>query len=188
MTAEPLIGIDTLIDISGEQLDDDEITRQKLDAVSQQIRNYCGWHIGPERTEQVTVDGPGGFVLALPTLHLIDIEQITDAGTTIDDPEWSRTGDVRKPDGRPWSTRFRGITATITHGYDQVPALAELILELVAQAVNTPAGTTAVGEKMGPFSFDGAAAATGARYAIGGATLLSSQLAVLDHYRIQEPA
>ena len=189
MTSDHIVTIDDLAQISAGQIDTgDETARHALDAVTRQIRNYCGWHIGPQRTETITVDGPGGFVLALPTLHLTDIAQISDAGTEIDDPEWSATGDVRKPDGRPWSTRYRGITATITHGYDYAPEVAAIVVELVAQAVNTPAGTAAVGERMGPFQFDPAATAAGARMAIGGATLLASQLAVLDHYRIQEPA
>lgn len=188
MTTDQIVTIDDLIQISGGQVEDDEPTQHALAAVTRQIRNHCGWHVGPERTETITVDGPGGFVLALPTLHLTAIEKIADAGTEVDDPEWSSTGDVRKPNGRPWSERYRGITATITHGYDYAPEVAAIVLELVAQAVNTPAGTSAVGERMGPFQFDAAATAAGTRMAVGGATFLQSQLAVLDHYRIHEPA
>lgn len=188
MTTEPLVPLETIAAITGGDLDDDEVTRHALDAVTRQIRNYCRWHIAPSRTETITVDGPGGHVLALPTLHLTGIERITDAGTEVDDPEWSQTGDVRKSDGRRWTSKFRGITAEITHGHDEVPELATIVAELVAQTVNTPAGTAAVTEKMGPFTFDAAATGRSTRMAVGGAAFLQGHLAVLDHYRIHEPA
>lgn len=183
---EPLVDLDLLIGLSEGQLEDDQITRHKLDAITTQIRNYCRWHVSPQITETITLDGPGSIDLALPTLRLAEIEQITDAGTDVDDPEWSKLGNVRKPDGRPWSTRYRGITATIRHGFDSTPDIVEVVLELVAQAVNSPAGTAAAAEKIGPFSFEAAATGPGARLAIGGATLLETQLAVLDRYRLED--
>ncbi|QDQ97977.1 hypothetical protein [Tomitella fengzijianii] len=181
----PIISADELADLTGGEVDADDHTRRQLAAITTAIRNRCGWHIAPVITEDLTLDGPGGYDLALPTLRLEDIEQITDAGTTIESPEWSRLGNVRKPDRRPWSTRYQGITATIRHGFDAPADLALLIAELVAQAVNAPAGTASATEKFGPFSFTGAAATPGATFAIGGASLLAAQSAVLDRYRLE---
>jgi hypothetical protein len=53
-----------------------------------EVRAFCGWHIAPEVTETLTLDGPGGYVLVLPTLHLVDLVSVTNDGTAITDPEW----------------------------------------------------------------------------------------------------
>jgi hypothetical protein len=60
-----------------------------------EVRAFCGWHIAPEVTETLTLDGPGGYVLVLPTLHLVDLVSVTNDGTAVTDPastgtsEWS---------------------------------------------------------------------------------------------------
>src|SRR5699024_10858350 len=187
MTAPDLIiDVDDLYDITNGDIEPDANVERILAGVTVNVRNYCRWHVSPVITEDITLDGPGGYDLALPTLRLVNIETISDAGTTVDDPEWSKIGNVRKPDGRPWSTRYQGITATIRHGFTDPADLALVVAELVAQAVNAPAGTAGATEKLGPFSFTGAAAASGARYSIGGASLLESQLATLDRYRLED--
>ena len=82
------------------------------------VRDYCGWHIAPSVTETLTVDGPGGALLLLPTLYLTDVSSITSDGHAVTDPEWSQNGMVRGC----WSSKFRGVVAEITHGYDEAPA------------------------------------------------------------------
>lgn len=98
------------------------------DAVAK-VRGYCGWHIAPVVTEDIVLDGPGGPVVALPTLRLVDLVSITDDGSAVTDPEWSRSGIVRR---YHWTHKYRGITATIEHGYDAWPDdLTQATLELV---------------------------------------------------------
>ena len=86
------------------------------------IRAYCGWHVAPVITETVTVDGPGKDVLCLPTLHLLDLVDVLNDTTPVQ-PEWSQAGFARRV---CWTGKLRGITATLTHGYDDCP------LEVVA--------------------------------------------------------
>jgi hypothetical protein len=91
-----------------------------------EVRAYCGWHIAPEVTETITVDGPGGPVLTLPTLRLVDLVSITNDGNLITDPDWSSSGMVHVYGPvtyhyGAWSRRLRGVVAEITHGYEEWP-------------------------------------------------------------------
>lgn len=93
------------------------------------VRSYCGWHIAPEVTETVTVDGSGSSVQMLPTLRLVDLISITNAGALVADPEWSTSGMVRGC----WTPRFRGVVAEMRHGFTDWPSdLIAVIMEMVA--------------------------------------------------------
>lgn len=81
------------------------------------IRSYCGWHIAPVVVQEIVLDGPGGTLLSLPTLRLVDVEFVENDGRPVTDPQWSGDGMIRGH----WSDRFRGIRARIRHGYDECP-------------------------------------------------------------------
>lgn len=118
------------------------------EATVAEVRASCGWHIAPSVEETVTVDGPGTHLLVLPTLHLTDLTDVTDDGSAVTSPEWSRTGMVRRPFGC-WTHKFRGVTATMTHGYDEWPA--DLLAVMAEMA--TPSSTTGVAKALtsGPY-------------------------------------
>ena len=82
------------------------------------VRDYCGWHIAPEITETVTVDGSGTWAQLLPTLRLVDLLSITNAGDVVANPEWSASGVVRGA----WTGRYRGVVAEMKHGYATWPS------------------------------------------------------------------
>ena len=48
-----------------------------------EVRAYCGWHIAPVVTETLTLDGPGGHLLVLPTLRLVDLLSVTNEGHAV---------------------------------------------------------------------------------------------------------
>lgn len=96
-----------------------------IDTALAAARRYCGWHVSPVRTNaEVTVDGPGGRVLSLPTLNLVSVSEVDDDGVTVDsaDLRVSRIGVVSKRSGGCWSAEFGAITATITHGFTETEA------------------------------------------------------------------
>lgn len=133
------------------------------------IRAYCEWHIAPSVVESVTVDGSGGCVQFLPTLHLTALSSIENDGVSVTAPEWSAAGMVR---GACWTGKFRGVTATMTHGYDSCPdEIVGVVVALASQGlVGVPSDMRA-----GPFQMG----------ASGGASALSpAHRAVLDRYRI----
>lgn len=95
--------------------------QQVLDAALVAARRYCGWHVSPVLSQTVTLDGPGGPVLSLPTLNLVSVTEIDDDGQVLaaGDLRVSRVGSVRKQSGASWSEDLGSIAATFTHGYTE---------------------------------------------------------------------
>ena len=149
----------------------DGVDADAWDAAAAAVRAYCGWHIAPSVTETVTVDGSGGDVQFLPTLHLTDLASISSDGTTVTDPEWSAAGMVR---GASWSRRFRSVEATMTHGYDLCPP--EILGVLHEAADRGLAGSAA--SQVGQVSMGGVAGVPGA------AAFIADRAGILDRYRI----
>jgi hypothetical protein len=114
-----------------------------------QIRGYCGWHIAPEVTETLTLDGPGGYELFLPTLRLVDLVSITNDGSAVTEPQWSRSGRVGAGYWSCWTWKMRGVVAEITHGYEEWP---EDLVALATDMVSGDSGEVVAGLTSGPFS------------------------------------
>lgn len=159
----------------------DDIVR----GVSVAIRNYCGWHITPVRDEALTLDGPGGRTLFLPSKHVRSVTSITELGTVVDSDlyDWSELGEVEMRGWRGcWSDRFRSISASFSHGYERADDVAQTALAIAARALSSPAGATR--EQAGQVSVSYAITAPGVS---GGLALLASEYAVLDVHRIVGP-
>lgn len=122
-----------------------------LRAVSQMIRRMCGWHIAPVLTEAMTLDGPGGRVLQLPSIHVVDVvdvkfkDRLYDgtahwAGVDEFSYDWSTSGLLERPHG--WPRRYRAITAMVTHGFalDDVRDLRRLVCLIASRAIAAPKG------------------------------------------------
>lgn len=160
-----------------------------LDASSAAIRRYCGWHISPVVTEELIVDGTGGSVISLPTLRLLDLTALTETWNwqtsyiwASDQIEWSRDGNLRKPGGAGWTTAFRGISATIKHGFETADCgdLTQLCITMSARAAASPFGVTtqAVGQVSIRMSSGSASSSA------GGVSIYDDQAAALDAYRV----
>lgn len=150
----------------------------RLASIIREVRDYCGWHIAPAIDETLTVDGSGGTVQQLPTLHLNSVTSVTENGEPLelDRYEWSRDGSLRRRSCRYWTNRYRGVVAVVNHGFDTVPEnIVAVVLDAASAAIATPVGADAEQpETMGPFSFG----------ANGGVVLKAAQQRVLDRYRI----
>lgn len=160
-----------------------------LDGATAAVRRYCGWHIAPSITQTLTLDGPGGPVLTLPTMHLTAVASVTEDSTALaiydhlehtGDYEWSELGSVRRR-GALWTETYRGVVAEITHGFDDAPDLAQIIMQVVSAALASPMGATR--ESAGSFSVSWASTAPGVA---GGLSLLERDLAVLSTYRLRD--
>ncbi len=108
-----------------EDVDDDAL-QDMLDAALAAARRFCGWFVTPVQTDvELTVDGPGGRVLSLPTRNLIAISELTEAGVALDvtklDPS-RRTGTVEKHPYGWWTCRNGAIVVKMTHGFTEVEA------------------------------------------------------------------
>ena len=109
-----------------------------LTAASEKVRRYCGWHVCPVVTETVTLDGPGGGLLKLPTLHMTGVTSVVEDGVSLDVSglEWSENGLIRKD---RWTRKFRGVTVTFTHGFDSA-AVKSIVCRLAIGALSSPMG------------------------------------------------
>lgn len=119
------------------RLGDDASTTQLLHAALAAARRYCGWHVSPVETDTLTLDGPCGRVLDLPTRKLSSVDSITEDDVTVDVAKlsWSSNGSVRKKAGGCWSCDYSAISATITHGFteDEAADWRVAILSMVSE-------------------------------------------------------
>jgi hypothetical protein len=156
---------------------------QAVAAAEAAVRSYCRWHIAPARSGvDVTVDGTGSSVQPLPTLHLTNVTNVVEDGSSVDlaDVQWSQAGYLWR--AQPFTRTLRGITATIDHGYAEVPLeVRAVVLAVAARAVVSPDGIvrSQVGQVSVQFSQPAANVA-------GGVSLFEHEARVLDRYRLPE--
>lgn len=123
---------------------DDNAKQAALDAVLAAARRYCGWHVSPVVEDaELTVDGPGGDRLFLPTKKIVALTSVVE-----DDIELTSGTDfvasanvpgmlVRK--GACWTREYSGITVTFDHGYTEAEAAdwRRAILQVTQLWLNT---------------------------------------------------
>lgn len=145
-----------------------DITSEKIDGVVETVRRLCGWHVFPRRTETITVDSTGDYLLFLPTKHLVDIVDIKVNNKVMDAAEvqWSGDGVLqgRFPPG------FRNVTVTITHGYDSAPDLVNVILQMCKRTAEAHGSLQVGGISVG---------------ASQGITPQSSEWRIIDLYKLE---
>lgn len=137
------------------------------------IRGYCGWHVAPVITETITVDGPGNDVLCLPTLRLLDLTDVLNDTTPVT-PEWSQAGFARRC---WWTGKLRGVTATLTHGYEYCPLEVVAVGRRLTQTAATASGASI---RVGAVSISGGQ--------VDGSGLDPYCSAILDRYRLPSRA
>lgn len=178
----PFVTATQLADYSkGKISGTDPRVNDALIGASTAIRRYCGWHIFPAvQGESITLDGPGGRELALPSVHVTAVQSITQCDVLLDESaySWSELGEVHLKRGC-WSDEYRSITAVIDHGYDDVPDIQRVVLAMVSRELSSPSGATR--EQAGQVSVSYALTSAGVS---GGVSVLQSEYAVLDTYRI----
>lgn len=99
-------------------------------------RRWCGWRVTPPEIETVTLDGPGGHSLSLPSLHIVELIEVIENGQTVDISTLrvsEHTGRATKTSGR-WTNAIAGITVTMRHGLTTAPDF-DLAVEQTASAM-----------------------------------------------------
>ena len=164
---------------------DNPDTARQLEVAMAAVRHYCGWHIAPVLDETLTIDGPGGKLLVLPTLSVKRITSISELGNHIElgDVTWSANGRVAKRSAQPWTDEFRGITVEFSHGFDQLPDLEAVILSSIDRG-GFSAGSGAV-EVIGPFKYGSSSGGGGSE---AGPAFTEAERSILDRYRLEKPA
>lgn len=170
MAPAPLVTPDDV-----EELDPFEVAAV-APRVSAAIRRFAGWHIAPVLTETLTVDGPGGRLLTLPTMRVVDLTAMTVDGEAVlvDDYEWSARGQVRYASLFP--ATWRAVTVTLEHGYP-----LEDVEDVVAAAV---AYTRRLIRNPDRLRSETVAGYSGAWDTVAGVGLDTAELAILAPYRL----
>lgn len=155
-----------------------------LAGASDAVRAYCGWHVAPSVTEELTLDGSGERVQPLPSLHVTELASVEECGELVEvsEYEWSVAGRLRR--GWAWTSELQGLLVTLTHGFDPVPAaLKVLVLGLSARQLTNPSGvrSEAVGAVSVTYGEAGGSSGSGSV----GSTLREVERAVLDRYRLE---
>lgn len=106
--------------------DGDGETTRMLSAALAVARRHCGWHVSPVAEDaQITLDGPGGRKLYLPTQKITAISEVTESGVTVDDSHYVASagvpGLVVRTVGR-WTTALAAISVTLDHGFTEEEA------------------------------------------------------------------
>lgn len=157
-----------------------------LAAVSRSIRNRAGWHITPLVTDHALVlDGPGGRVLALPSMHIKTIHTLDDDGALYleEDLRVSRgTGLTTKRSGAWWSSEYGAITVTMDHGHDVAEDLVMMCMTLAARGLSSPMGATR--EQAGALSVNWGMTTQGVA---GGIVPSAGERTVMDYYTLVRP-
>lgn len=146
----------------GRLLVDDPLTTMLLLQALAAVRRYCGWHVVGSVTETITIDGPGDRVLVMPTRHVTAIATIIEDASAVDvsSVTWSARGEVIKHVRREcWTSTYRGIAVTLTHGYDDAPNFNAAVLSTVDRLAHQSSGGEA--RVIGPFQYDTQTTANG---------------------------
>jgi hypothetical protein len=150
-----------------------------------EVRAYCGWHIAPQRDETLTLDGPGGPLLVLPSLHVVSVASVAESGTELDPVgyAWSAAGVIRRTSSTfPWSRcsgwtdALRGVEVTLTHGYEEMPLDVTAVIERLAARAMDGAG---IYSQVGAVTY-----ATGQDGLPASGSLTTLDRLVLDRYRL----
>ena len=118
-------------------------------------------------------------------LRVTGVMEIIEDGDTVPDDAytWSAAGLVRRTGGQNgwtcgwgcWTSRLRGITVTLSHGYDVMPTDLDALIGGAAQRlVDNPHGLSQ--QAIGPFSESYGATGSG--------TFTASDIAILSSYRL----
>lgn len=108
---------------------DDPETQRILDRATSVVEDFCEWHVKPIKANHViTLDGPGGRKLPLPTQKVDQLHSVVEDGIALNVAELVRSQTkpvlLEKKSGACWSTNPSSIVVTMTHGYAEDEAMA----------------------------------------------------------------
>ena len=145
------------------------------------VRRECGWHVAPVITETLVLDGQGGKLLLLPTLRIVSVTKVVNAGVDVTDLVRSgpRSGVLLLETG--WACAPGSVEVTLEHGFaaDEAADVAGLIVTLTKRASQGAAAGLTVRQNIGPA---GQSLAIGKDGATLGVPLLQSEKDLLRPY------
>lgn len=156
-------------------------TADPVEAATQAIRDYCGWHVAPVQEHTLTLDGSGTDTLLLPSRLVVDVTKVFVQGEELPESayEWSAIGALRRLDGE-WPGAYRSVEITLEHGVSDISVLGDIVQAVASRIKADPTGMV-VRQGAGTQSISfGGRIAQGA----GGHGLLNTEKALLEPYRL----
>lgn len=149
-----------------------------INAATSAVRRYCGWHVTPEHEETLVLDGSGGPVIQLPSKHVVDVTAVLVAGSPVE-ADWSEVGLLSRKDGGCWPAKYRSVSVTLKHGFEDAGELGALIAGIAARASLNPSGNV-VSQRAGTQSVTYAASGG----SVASIPLLQTEKDMLEPYRL----
>lgn len=151
---------------------------EMLAGISQALRDYCGWHIGPSLECTYTGEGEGRLLM-LPAMGVTAVSSLKIGGDTVDpsEYEWTGAGMVRLKCGR-FPDVWRSVECTYTAGFP-LDAVAQVAAQVASNALVASPGVREEHAGSVGISYN----ETGAGIT-GGVSVLSRDLALLAPYRL----
>lgn len=147
------------------------------------VRAFCGWHVAPVVTEDLTVDTNEDLSVLLPTKRLVSVSAATLSGEDIlDCIEWSAAGVLRLKGGCRWPKTYRGLVVSVSHGFpvEETP-LVGIITGIVSRSLLAPAGVVSQNQTTGPFTLQQTFGGSGSA---GGSGLMDFEKSALAPFRL----
>lgn len=172
-TIPSLISVAEFNAMTGNRWQGDLSVEPVLAAVSQAIRNYCGWHLSPS-LKCVAKCSATGHYIGLPALHVSSITEVSDDGNVITDYEWKTNGSLRS---KCFTQKWQGVQVKYTAGLDDT-LLKTIVTQVASNNLASPAGVREerAGQVSISYNQSGGIA--------GGVTLLDRDLLMLEPYRL----
>ena len=141
---EPLLSVEDFNALTGGvHSGNTDRVKTALEAASQAIRNYCGWHISPSLDCTAYPMG-GERLIKLHANYVSDVRSVVEDGVelTSGQYEWRFDGLLRRACFKNWSGRWNSIEVEYTAGYDiaAVPDLAEAVRAITEGVLAVSAG------------------------------------------------
>lgn len=176
----PLLSEDDFDEITNGAFASNPRVASALNAASQVVRNFCGWHISPSLSCTAHPAGDGK-IKRLQAGYVSAISKVIDDGIELEstDYEWRDDGLVKRAYPKCWSSKWNGTEITYTAGYDisSVPDLAEAVAAITAGVLSVSAGIASE-------SADGVSISYSASASSIAASLTAQQKSALEFYKV----
>jgi len=112
-----------------------------LDVAVAAVRFEAGWHIAPEVTQTVKLDGSETTTLILPTKYLVNVTAVRDltGNTPVAITGWRKTRSGMLSRDAGWPNGFESVEVDMVHGHPSTPPeLLPVIVDFYRAAKSDP--------------------------------------------------